>query len=737
MKATRRDGTMTRPGRLRRRRPRSVAVPFVSTLVAVAIAALAPGAGAAKPSPTGLLLTLAARTCPSYTDITANKARNNIMESLRDLGPDTPYSDGENVDPRIEAAVQPNCRPLPGWSFTFGDDYTSRAVAGPWGVLSVIKGQLREPVVTKAETPLLNAQGEPTGDQIAGAVTIALGKEEAKLAPRGSLWVQGGTPADPVLDQLYPGPEYGFGALRCATDDVNGDNVEYVRYPAGSTHVFCFAYYVKPPPSGGTIVIRKRAVGAGAPTETFNFGGNISYESGGRFSLSPGPDGTASETFYRGATSAGGDPWRVSEEAVVDWALTDLSCTSRDGTSVVSASTADAEAAVHLGPEDVVTCTFTNEYSPPPQGLVIRKITEGGVGRFDFSVKPAGGGSEQRAVATTEREGVAVDAKPARLALDPGRYRIAEDLPTSDEGHWKIAEVQCGGEKVPVEDGTVEATVAARAVETCTFTNAFVPKGSIAISKITDGAVGTTGFEIESSADPEATFQQRATTGVAGIPAKAEGDSTDRLELGRYTVTESPPAPGKGEWELREVRCDGKVMPFAEGRIELILTANHPHSSCAFVNRFRAAAEPPLPPARRPEQEQSAHLVISKRLLTARPEAGEVLEYAITVTNEGPGDAATASVTDQPLGPARLVFARPSQGRCGETLPVVCDLGTLAAGATATVRVGIISSDPGRLLNRAVAGTSSDEGEIAGVEAEAPADLQPSEPTVSPVPGLG
>ena len=206
------------------------------------------------------------------------------MESLRDLGPDTPYKDGENVDPDVEAAVQPNCRPLPDWRFTLGDSYTSKAVAGPWGVLSVIKGQLREPVITKKETPLLNARGEATGKQIGGAVTIELGSAEAKLAPRGSLWVQGGTPADPVLDGLFPGPEYGFGALRCATDNVNGDNVEYAQYPAGSTHVFCFAYYVKPPPTGGTIVIRKHAIGAGAPAETFNFGGNLSYEPGGHFS---------------------------------------------------------------------------------------------------------------------------------------------------------------------------------------------------------------------------------------------------------------------------------------------------------------------------------------------------------------------------------------------------------------------------------------------------------------------
>ena len=80
--------------------------------------------------------------------------------------------------------------------------------------------------------------------------------------------------------------------MRCATDNVNGDNVEYVSYPSGSTHVFCFAYYVKPPPTGGTIVIRKQAVGEEAPDETFNFDGNVSYEEGGHFALSPTAGGT-------------------------------------------------------------------------------------------------------------------------------------------------------------------------------------------------------------------------------------------------------------------------------------------------------------------------------------------------------------------------------------------------------------------------------------------------------------
>jgi hypothetical protein len=72
-------------------------------------------------------------------------------------------------------------------------------------------------------------------------VTVALTDEQAQRAAQSqSLWLQGGAVDDPVLDQLYP-QTYGFGALRCADDNLNGDNVEFLAYPQGARHIFCFA----------------------------------------------------------------------------------------------------------------------------------------------------------------------------------------------------------------------------------------------------------------------------------------------------------------------------------------------------------------------------------------------------------------------------------------------------------------------------------------------------------------
>ena len=79
------------------------------------------------------LVTIAARECDDYSDIRANLARNNIMESLQDLGADTLYTSGDPVDPVHELAGQPTCRPITGWQFTFGDGLISKASKGPWG----------------------------------------------------------------------------------------------------------------------------------------------------------------------------------------------------------------------------------------------------------------------------------------------------------------------------------------------------------------------------------------------------------------------------------------------------------------------------------------------------------------------------------------------------------------------------------------------------------------------------
>jgi hypothetical protein len=95
--------------------------------------------------------------------------------------------------------------------------------------------------VTEDRVPLLDHAGRATDGFVAGATTIELTKAQAKrAATASSLWIQGGTPSDPILNGQYP-DQFGFGALRCSIDNLNGDNVEWIAYPQGTEHAFCYA----------------------------------------------------------------------------------------------------------------------------------------------------------------------------------------------------------------------------------------------------------------------------------------------------------------------------------------------------------------------------------------------------------------------------------------------------------------------------------------------------------------
>src|SRR5262245_36125612 len=135
-------------------------------------------------------VTIAARACPSYQAITANLARNDIQESLQDLGPDTLYSAGQPIDPDLEAQGQPQCTPLPNWRFTFGNGYKTRAVSGSWGSLSIVTGAQSTSIVTQPSIPLLNSHGVDTGRKLAGAVRIVLSQSQLNLAAQHNLWIQ-------------------------------------------------------------------------------------------------------------------------------------------------------------------------------------------------------------------------------------------------------------------------------------------------------------------------------------------------------------------------------------------------------------------------------------------------------------------------------------------------------------------------------------------------------------------
>ncbi|PYQ48235.1 MAG: hypothetical protein DMF59_16595, partial [Acidobacteria bacterium] len=76
--------------------------------------------------------------------------------------------------------------------------------------------------------------------------------------------------------------------------------------------------------------------------------------------------------------------------------------------------------------------------------------------------------------------------------------------------------------------------------------------------------------------------------------------------------------------------------------------------------------------------------------------------------NNGPGAASGVSITDPLPAGTTLVSATSSQGSCSGTTTVICSLGSIANGASATVTIVITApSSTGTLINSASANSTS------------------------------
>jgi hypothetical protein len=598
---------VNRPRSRSRSRVRTAGVALLALAPVVAGLSLvvAPGPTAQAATPGTYRVTFVARQCPTYQDITANLARNNIQESLQDLGANTAYTSGQPISPSVETPNQPNCTALANWQFTFGNGINGRT---PGTNLSRVSNPVSPSFTTQAAVPLLDTSGNPTGSSIDGAVTTTLTQAQVTAASQHNLWVQGGTPADPLGTAAF-GNRYAFGALRCAVDNLNGDNVEWVGFPTGQSHVFCYYYAVDQLPQPGTIQINKVLTNAGVSIPAFPFTGTVSYNPGGNFTVQAG----SSVSFARDSTV----DWNFQEQALAGYSFTSAVCTSQNGESTFNGRAASIASPVtfptnvlidvNLAPADAAVCTYTNTRNVVD--LTVLKETVGGTGTFDFTVTPPAGATTV-VTATTTTEGVPAEAciaststcdvvdNPASLPAD---YTITEVLPApTAAGSWAVTAFDCNGGSQPA--GPTQTVTVTTALENlaCTFTDTFTPTGSITLTKTTVGGTGTTEFSIfpvppvgeSETADPV----YSATTTAAGVPAPAtqiHGDySLDSLDLGQFSVVESGPdnSPA-GTWSPQGIACNGTFSAPTSSDVLVTLTVADPHVTCAFTNAF--VATPP------------------------------------------------------------------------------------------------------------------------------------------------
>jgi uncharacterized repeat protein (TIGR01451 family) len=192
------------------------------------------------------------------------------------------------------------------------------------------------------------------------------------------------------------------------------------------------------------------------------------------------------------------------------------------------------------------------------------------------------------------------------------------------------------------------------------------------------------------------------------------------------------------------VTCNlGTINPGATATVTLV---TRPKVAGALVNVAVAVPTPPaldLNPLNNVATESTtvtggggglgADLAVSKADAPDPIRPGAILSYTVTVQNLGGGAATDVILTDvlPPTG-ATFISASTSQGSCGAPtvgLIMICTIGGLASGASATVQIRVRPTSAGTLINTATAVATSVDPSPANNVAIATTTVDPNAPT--------
>jgi uncharacterized repeat protein (TIGR01451 family) len=149
-----------------------------------------------------------------------------------------------------------------------------------------------------------------------------------------------------------------------------------------------------------------------------------------------------------------------------------------------------------------------------------------------------------------------------------------------------------------------------------------------------------------------------------------------------------------------------------------------PRRSIALVAAAAALGLAALVPASAPAA--TADLTVTKADKPDPATVGEPLTYTLTVTNAGPDAATAVEVVDVLPNKVDFVSATTTQGNCEHKgKKVTCEVGTLADGETATIRIRVTPTREGEIVNTATVTT-------ADTDPYAPNDTVSQTTTVGP-----
>ncbi len=221
-------------------------------------------------------------------------------------------------------------------------------------------------------------------------------------------------------------------------------------------------------------------------------------------------------------------------------------------------------------------------------------------------------------------------------------------------------------------------------------------------------------------------LQPTVTTNVAAAEITPGGTSTDRITVGGTegrpgTIEWSivGPVPMASDWTCDGVSWDGApevasgtIATDGDGEYETPPTTLPDEGCFAYVvtvggDQIGGTADSP---AGSPNEvvfvrQQPGSLKVTKEAGRKQVSVGSRVKYTIVIRNDGPGPVPDVKLVDQPAKPMKFVSAKPSQGTCDSQFPLTCDLGTIGAGAEATVTVIAEPLVAGTIPNTATATT--------------------------------
>ena len=330
-------------------------------------------------------------------------------------------------------------------------------------------------------------------------------------------------------NQLVPGQQYTItetlkdnwtqSGLVCAgltdLDQNSTDNaVTFVATPGMS-----LSCSVTNTPDTPTIIVRKTTVGAAG---TFAFtvtSPSPAQDPSKAFNIVVGADATVSSSSYNLLT---GLTYSVNETDPGDiWAEGPLNC------GAFGSGVGDGPVAVTVNAGDDVVCTITN--SALGNVTVIKDVV-GANGTFGFSMTPTPGPFSLTTVGGT--------ANRDFLNLTPDTYTLVETDETADfDGTSLTCVSTVTGKVVPVDVGTLTATISLANGEwvTCTFTN--TERAHILVNKVTNPSGNTTPFDFTLTPGNAFTLTDEGAPVDSGpIPSNTAYTLTESAEAG-WVVT--------------------------------------------------------------------------------------------------------------------------------------------------------------------------------------------------------